>query len=563
MQSLRLSATEGFVLSRIDGRMTVSELASMTGLPASTVRQVLDKLESLKVIIFLSRPPPPITLKRSPSQPSRPASSGGPASTGTPARAPGAILTPTGSPQSGQTPAPSAPSADANAATEPTAPKDSSIAARIRTAMTTVSRDAPELLEDVDLDRDLRMRILATSAVLDGLDYYEILGVGRNVDKKAIKRAYFEIAALFHPDRYFRKQIGSFKIKMETLFGRATQALDTLSNRELRAGYDAYLVDLDRTRAIEDLMRDAAAEAQRAEEDAVRSARRVSVPEITADPNPAPPSSAHPVTLPPQVKPRTSGLYSVPQTTPPAPRESAAPTAPVVSDQARRDALALRLLGNRSLPPRGSGAPSPSSRSSPPVARVSVSGGGDDALKRRYDERIELARKVQATKYLGLAHEAESKKDVVGAASAYRVLLKFLEAGDPTVEVANLAIRAADEVLVETYLRQAKYEDQSEHWIDSARSWQKVVRTRPGDALAHERAAHALARSQGDLHLAAELGTRACGMEPENFEFKITLAVVYLEAGLYRNARRELEAAQQLSPRNAKIQGLLKRAKAG
>jgi tetratricopeptide (TPR) repeat protein len=428
--------------------------------------------------------------------------------------------------------------------------------------MTAVPRDAPELSEEVDLDRDLRMRILATSAVLDGLDYYEILGVARTVDKKAIKRAYFEIAALFHPDRYFRKQIGSFKIKMETLFGRATQALDTLSNRELRAEYDAYLVDLDRTRAIEDLMRDAAAEAQRAEEDAVRSARRGSIPEINADPSTAPASSGPPVTTPPQGRPRISGLYSIPQTTPPAPRQSAAPAAPVVSDQARRDALALRLLGNRSLPPRGSAAPSPSS--APAGARVSVSGGGtEDALKRRYDERIEMARKVQATKYLSLAHEAESKKDVVGAASAYRVLLKFLEAGDPNIEVANLALRAAEEVLVETYLRQAKYEDQSEHWTDSARSWQKVLRTRPDDALAHERAAHALARSQGDLHLAAELGMKACGMEPENFEFKITLAVVYLEAGLYRNARRELEAAQQLSPRNAKIQGLLKRAKAG
>jgi curved DNA-binding protein CbpA len=567
LQSLRLSATEGFVLSRIDGRTSESELTAATSLPVSTVRAALEKLESLKVIVYASRPPPVVPPPRAPATVSAKAGA-----SGSPPAGSASIPTPSGQsssgpPRPGQSGGPG-PSGPGTATTpEPGANKeDSTVAARVRAAMAAVPADSPELAEEVDLAPELRLRILGTSAVLESLDYYEVLGVSRAADKKGVKRAYFEIAALVHPDRYFRKHIGSYKLKMETLFGRATQALDTLSSKELRAEYDAYLVDLDRTRAIEDLMRSAAAEAQRAEEDAVRSAGRGSIPDINVEvPNPVvgAQNPVHPASVPPQSRPRISGLYSVPRTPPPAPRQSAAPSAPAVSDQARRDALALRLLGSRSLPPRGGPPSSPSGRASraplgpPSDARGAIDKG--DALKRRYEDRIELARKAQANKYLNLAHEAEAKKDVVGAATAYRVALGFLAPDDPTIEAAKAAILAGEQVLVETYLRQAKYEDQAEHWQDAARSWQRVVRTRPQDAHAHERAAHAIARSGGDLHLAAQLGTKAVALEPENFEYKTTLAVVYIEAGLFLNARRELEAALQLSPRNAKIQALLKR----
>ena len=40
------------------------------------------------------------------------------------------------------------------------------------------------------------------------LDHYALLGVDPKADKKAIKRAYYELAAVFHPDQYFRKTPG-------------------------------------------------------------------------------------------------------------------------------------------------------------------------------------------------------------------------------------------------------------------------------------------------------------------------------------------------------------------
>jgi curved DNA-binding protein CbpA len=532
---LRLSASEGFVLSRIDGKANEAQLAGLTGLHESQIRATLEKLVSLRVITLEARETPIAQATPVPQVPER-------------------------SDEPAQGALPGAPGADAPAA----------LAKRVEAAMAAVARDAPELAEEVDLAAALRLRILGTISVLESLDYYELLTVERTADKKGVKRSDFELASIFHPDRYFRKRLGSFKTKMEAIFGRVTQAHDTLTNKDQRAEYDTYLADLDRTRAIEDVLRSADEEARRAEQDLQQAVARSSYPGASPDgnsgrPSPIPSSGssaqARPVsggppkpskTPPPsgltQPPAKISGFYSAIGTTPGTPGvPSGAPLgSPVITDQARRDVLAMRLLGNRA-PGRGV--------SSPPPPR----GDGGEMLKRRYEERVALARKAQAEKYVALAKEAEAKNDILGAATTYKVAMSFLQEGHPALATAQAVIAKADATLSETYLRQALYEERAEHWPDAARSWQRVARGRPDDARAHERAANAMTRAKSDLHAAAELAKRAIQIEPRNAEYKITLATVFIEAGLSLNARRELEAAAQLSPRNATIQALLKR----
>jgi DnaJ domain len=531
--ALRLSAVEGFVLSRIDGKANESELAGLTGLNATQVRGAIEKLVSLKVITLAAKEAPVPRLGSGPSSPSGPGGTG--PSDGAPALPPG----PGGE-------APAAPMAAAK---------------RIEAAIEKIPRDAPELTEDIDLSEMLRKRVLGTTTVLESLDYYELLSLDRDADKKAIKRSYFELASVLHPDRYFRKRLGSFKPKMEAIFGRVTQAYEALQSKEQRAEYDAYLTDLDRTRSIEDLLRNADEEAKRAESDAQQAATRSSFPGGTPDgvsvrPAPAtgsgppPDQAARSASAPPA---KISGFYTFggPRASPPpaAPASpSRPPGSPVVTDQARRDVLAMRLLGNRAGA-RGA--------SMPPAS--APRGDGGEMLKRRYEERVAQARKAQGEKYAALAREAEKKNDVLGAATAYRVATGLLKEGDPALSGAAAIIAKAEASLAENYLRQALYEERAEHWTDAARSWQRVARARPDDAKSHERAASALAKSKGDLHVAAELAKRAIQIEPRNAEYKITLATVFLEAGLHLNARRELEAAAQLSPRNATIQALMKR----
>jgi predicted Zn-dependent protease len=117
----------------------------------------------------------------------------------------------------------------------------------------------------------------------------------------------------------------------------------------------------------------------------------------------------------------------------------------------------------------------------------------------------------------------------------------------------------ADELLAETYAKQASYEEKHGQWAEAARSWARVCKGRPNDARACERAANAIMKAGGDLHEAARLAQHASTLEPDKPSFQVTLANVYLAAGLALNARRVLETAAQRAPHDDTIQAMLKR----
>ncbi len=65
-------------------------------------------------------------------------------------------------------------------------------------------------------------------------DYYEILGVGRDADADAIKKAYRKLAIQFHPDKNPGDSAAEAKFK------EAASAYEVLSNQEKRARYDRF-----------------------------------------------------------------------------------------------------------------------------------------------------------------------------------------------------------------------------------------------------------------------------------------------------------------------------------
>lgn len=83
---------------------------------------------------------------------------------------------------------------------------------------------------------------------LNRTDYYTLLGVSATDDAKAIKRAYFALAKDHHPDRWFRKDVGALRPKIDAIFAAMTNALETLTNPQARAEYDSYLRELLKTR---------------------------------------------------------------------------------------------------------------------------------------------------------------------------------------------------------------------------------------------------------------------------------------------------------------------------
>jgi curved DNA-binding protein CbpA len=388
--------------------------------------------------------------------------------------------------------------------------------------------DETIMAEEVDIEVDLRRRILQLYHSLDRSDHYQLLGVDRAADKKVIRRAYFDLAAKLHPDRYFRKRLGSFKVRMEAVFGRITLAQDTLTNADKRAEYDAYVEEQRRSRGIEELLGDAMAEVRRAEDIAEREAR-------AAESSPSQPA-----------------MKAASSASPEAPK----PSAVEVSAASRRDALARRLLGGGRPPSRPSQPPvqrPPSNPSTPSTADAM------DALRRRYEDRKTQARAAQARKYLAEAKEALANGHTVSAANAFRVAASLLPQDDQIQKRAKETQGRADEMLADTYAKQAAYEEKMGQWAEASRSWQRVCKGRPKDANACDRAANAMLKAEGDLHEAARLAQQAIAIAPDTTAFRVTLANVYLAAGLGLNARRELETAARRAPHDDTIQAMLKR----
>lgn len=71
-------------------------------------------------------------------------------------------------------------------------------------------------------------------------DYYKILGVPRNADEKAIKKAYRELARQYHPDRNPGNQAA------EERFKDINEAYEVLGNAENRSKYDRLGADYQR-----------------------------------------------------------------------------------------------------------------------------------------------------------------------------------------------------------------------------------------------------------------------------------------------------------------------------
>jgi curved DNA-binding protein CbpA len=98
-------------------------------------------------------------------------------------------------------------------------------------------------------DRENRHAGLEPAATIDDVlslreklatkSYYQILEVSRTAPDEEIKKAYFQMARRFHPDRFSAEQAGEYKKQIDEVFDAITTSYKTLSNKALRAAYDA------------------------------------------------------------------------------------------------------------------------------------------------------------------------------------------------------------------------------------------------------------------------------------------------------------------------------------
>jgi Flp pilus assembly protein TadD len=89
----------------------------------------------------------------------------------------------------------------------------------------------PALHEECDLTADEKARILKADQVFPSLSHWEVLGLSGKPTDTDIKRAYFGASKAFHPDRYYGRDLGTYRQRLERVFRRLKIAHDVLSDK--------------------------------------------------------------------------------------------------------------------------------------------------------------------------------------------------------------------------------------------------------------------------------------------------------------------------------------------
>ena len=210
---LELTPIEGFVLSRVDGRASYDEICRMSSLGREETLAILRRLKEAKVILGPGEPaaspaPPPMrTNSRAASAPSLWREPKTPA----PVMVTEKMLRKAHEQANGKAPEPTAEPGSALERLDDGGPVDPG-----------------DLIDGHDLPLDTKKRIVRLHRRLRRLAPHELLGVTEEADVATVKRAFTAASKELHPDRYFGKDLGSFKEKLAQIFARVTEAVQEM-----------------------------------------------------------------------------------------------------------------------------------------------------------------------------------------------------------------------------------------------------------------------------------------------------------------------------------------------
>ncbi len=179
VRSLSLTPPEAFLLSQIDGLTPANVLADLVGMDTTTLVIALQRLEKKGVIRWARRH------------------------------------------------------------TDPNKGTRSAEDTQAQQSIASAAADDPALAEVCALSRDERLMILKAEQDFAGQTCWEILGLAGDPTPAEVKRAYFVASKSFHPDRFFGRELGSFKHRLEKIFHQLRTAHETLTDEKKRAAYRA------------------------------------------------------------------------------------------------------------------------------------------------------------------------------------------------------------------------------------------------------------------------------------------------------------------------------------
>lgn len=92
--------------------------------------------------------------------------------------------------------------------------------------------------DEFDIDRNEREKIDKFYNNLDKMNYYQILNISFDAPLRVIKQQFYFFSREFHPDRYFKKNIGEYKNKIEEIYKKIREAYEVLSDNVSKEIYN-------------------------------------------------------------------------------------------------------------------------------------------------------------------------------------------------------------------------------------------------------------------------------------------------------------------------------------
>ncbi|HTU58811.1 MAG TPA: J domain-containing protein, partial [Polyangiales bacterium] len=464
---LPLNTKEGFVLSRIDDVASVEDIAIMVGLKLNDLMSILDRLADLGAVQLSWRPVKPKA-------------------------------------------APPAPTPAANTNAEPDSAglkgEDHPAVQRALAPPPIQPYTEGELEEYGDLSEAQKRRVLVAFYGLEGKNYYQLLGLDQDADKKAVRSAYFELSRLFHPDSMFGKNLGTFKTKMETVFKRLTEAYEVLGRSQRRKEYDEYLASMVTTSVLQNRF-DSVESQVRALSTAPPQHQRPQTPVVQASANSGG-SSASSGSSTSSAGTPASAARAVHQTPPPQQPTAAAAAAapdprrisqvgqrpPATLEERKaqaRERLRRSFAGSASQVGSTSAAvPNRTAQGSQPIA---TSASTDRTRQTGARQSSVGAGGIEAVlAHLRRAKDAEAAGDLLGAAAALQSALALQPEHKDLQAQYERVSSAVTRTLAENYEKQARYEEKQLKWAAAAVSWERVSDGRPESAEAARAVAESL-----------------------------------------------------------------------
>ena len=292
LTSVPLDSRAVFLLTRIDGSTSIADLCEISGLTGPEAVELLTQLRAAGLITIEKAPPRPPPRVEAPQRP-----------TGSVPRVPTAPAAPAARPL------PRTQGTQVAAGPAHVGPRREDILllrryGRFGHVPAAIFRkpgaprfgafqfDKREALEQCDLTLEQRKEILFLYYNGENLDHFEYFDIEPTNDRKELRNAYFAFSKRFHPDTYFRKNLGSYEEKLHTIFKFANELNDKLqADDSLREAYyrvvkgrnDLFRAGLEAERT----MREAEVAAQEAEtaaqEQVAAESRKVELTQRLAD----------------------------------------------------------------------------------------------------------------------------------------------------------------------------------------------------------------------------------------------------------------------------------------